>query len=181
MTKKTLTVGDLVVGGKYVPHDKTVWAGLSESVVWERAVAKGQPFLYYMGLYDGTQHTFNDTENNGTMSGDMFNPEDMTKYVEPNPLPKRGDRVLVWDVEEKNAKTRIFLAYIEKGNNPVIAVDPIYEEEFLNNKEFSYDLYQKYKPIPKEDTSLVELTMDEALEKLAKLENVDVSRLRIKK
>lgn len=99
----------------------------------------------------------------------------------PATLPKRGDKVLVWDDIKEWSDKAIFLTYIQGADCPVIVVDENYEKEFLNNEEFSYAVYKNYKPISKEDTSLIELTMDEALNELAKVKNVDVSRLRIKK
>ena len=80
MTKKVLTRKDLVVGGKYVPHQKTAGDYLfSQSKVVSRASAIGQPFLYYVGMLYG-HHCF-DTEMDNN-AGDYFAPEDVTEYVE---------------------------------------------------------------------------------------------------
>ena len=78
----------LIVGNKYVPHQKTVGdpdlKGLS---VWRKAQALNQPYLYYLGC-DGGYHRFAETMNS---PADWFNPEDVTPYVEE--LPKK------WQVE----------------------------------------------------------------------------------
>lgn len=53
---------------------------LEASVEWKAAKRKNQPFLYYLGQYNGC-HVFS-VNLNETMSGDYFKPSDVTPYVE---------------------------------------------------------------------------------------------------
>jgi len=76
----------LVIGKKYVPHSKSVGpTNLDSSIVWRRAQEKGQNYLYYTGVYDGT-YCFNEsldasiTEGEGY--GDYFAISDVTEYIE---------------------------------------------------------------------------------------------------
>lgn len=78
---KQLTEKDLVIGKKYVPHSKSVGVMLEYSV-WRQAKSMSQPYIYYKGLYNETEHTF-DFEDNGEPSGDFFLPSDVTEYIEP--------------------------------------------------------------------------------------------------
>ena len=107
-------------------------------------------------------------------------PEGYVEIQLPTELPKRGDRIFVWDDNEDDGDERIFITYIDGAISPVITVHYDFEEEFSKNKKYETNSWDNYKLItPKE--SIIELTMNEVLEKIAKLENVDVSRLRIKK
>lgn len=90
-------------------------------------------------------------------------------------LPKRGDKVLVWDYHENSAVEKIFLAYIEEMSNPVICVTRDDEENFLNNKKVSACHWKHYKLI--EPIVEVELTLDEIAAKFG----INVSQLKIKK
>ena len=81
----------------------------------------------------------------------------------PNELPQRGDTILVWDNDEKDADRRIFLAYIEGAKQPITCVDKHNEYEFTYGKEFDTTKWKHWKPIPKEDIAeeLVELTVED--------------------
>lgn len=74
-------------------------------------------------------------------------------------LPKRVDKILVWDEEDKKTKKRIFLTYIEGATNPVVCVDSEDEYNFLNGKAF-VTIPWKYWSFIEEDT-IVELTMED--------------------
>jgi hypothetical protein len=87
--QKLLTAEDLVIGGKYVPHQKTDGDSLDDSHVWEKAQEQNQPFLYYIGFYEHPDseiekkvHLFCN-EMSEQPDGDFFNPEDVTPYIEP--------------------------------------------------------------------------------------------------
>lgn len=92
---KKLTAKDLVIGEKYVPHSKMNGDEdlQNHSAVWKLAQRKNQPFLYYTGIYNGNEFTFNDVYE-GKVDGDFFLPEDMTPYVELSKF-KKGDVVKV--------------------------------------------------------------------------------------
>jgi hypothetical protein len=77
--------------------------------------------------------------------------DDETCYAKPTEWqPQRGDRVLVWDGNEKNAKIRIFLTKIEGSTNPIVVVYSPDEESFLNNEEFDTTEFKHMKPLPTE-------------------------------
>lgn len=90
---KQLTAKDLVVGNKYVPHSKS-WnedESLEDSVAWQKAQAKGQPYLYYVGVDEDWGHSpipmfwYEMDED----SGDYFLPSDVTPYIEPSAEAKQ--------------------------------------------------------------------------------------------
>jgi hypothetical protein len=81
MNNKPLTANDLVVGGKYVPHSKSVYGGLEDSTRWQCAKKIGQKFLYYLGKDDSHYHKFSYSL---TETADYFLPSDVTPYHEPN-------------------------------------------------------------------------------------------------
>ena len=88
---------------------------------------------------------------------------------------KRGDKILVWDTDEKYAQKRIALTYVDGAMYPVICVENDNEDDFINGKTFYTAQYTHWKPIPQEQ--VVELTMDEIAEKFG----IDISQLKIKK
>ena len=79
----------------------------------------------------------------------------------PSGLPKRGDKVLVWDYDEEKASERIFLAYLDGTDNPVITVCSCDEDAYLNNKPVSISVWKNYKLIE----IILELTLDEVAQK----------------
>lgn len=91
-----------------------------------------------------------------------LNPEmgkEIIQLPTENKLPKRGDRILVWDSDEKNANERIFLAYIEGARYPVVAITRDTEEKFLHNEPFDIVVKTNWKPLPKQE--IVELTLED--------------------
>jgi hypothetical protein len=62
--------------------------------------------------------------------------------------PKRGDKVLVWDDNEENAKECIFLTEIEGAKFPYICVNTISEEAFINGNTFHPTFWKNIKPLP---------------------------------
>lgn len=113
---------ELIVGNKYVPHDKTVLGygnGLGSSASWEFG-GKKQGFLYYNGA-NGEHHSFGVDLNS---CGDFFNPSDVTPYVEPKaevPITKVEDLldVWVWDDNEKDIRVGKLMMVLDKGTFPV--------------------------------------------------------------
>lgn len=77
-------------------------------------------------------------------------------------LPKRGEEILVWDCEEDEPEKRIYVAYIEGIENPVITVCLGYEKKFRKGEPFCYWSWKYWKPIPK----VKEYTHKELEEKL---------------
>jgi hypothetical protein len=72
----------LIVGNKYVPHQKTVqnWSGLSSCSEWQKAKKAKQPFLYYTGIHSG-DHCFSfDPYNGRSAEGNYYNEQDVTPY-----------------------------------------------------------------------------------------------------
>ena len=79
----------LVVGNKYVPHQKTVrnWNSLDKCSQWSQAKEANQPFLYYTGT-DDDDHCFSVEPYNGSAAGNFYNPEDVTPYDDIVPTVK---------------------------------------------------------------------------------------------
>jgi hypothetical protein len=81
--------------------------------------------------------------------------------------PKRGDRVLVWDSDEK-PKERIFLAEIKGSVSPIVTVPKAHEVYFKNNETFGVTQYKHMKPLPIEHP--IEDKVSEAAKKLCELQ-----------
>lgn len=73
--------------------------------------------------------------------------------------PKRGDRVLVWNDDEKLKRERTFVTEIEGASSPYVYVIKGNEEKFLTNKEFLVMNYRNIEPLPKKE--IVELTIQD--------------------
>jgi hypothetical protein len=89
----------LIVGEKYVPHSKNGSVlELETSSEWAHAKKKGQPYMYYTGLYDDEFHCFS-YKMSGWPNGDFFTPEDVTEFGAKKPtihemiLKERGIEV----------------------------------------------------------------------------------------
>ena len=68
----------LVVGNKYVPHQKTAYdTGLESSGVWKQAQEDKQPYLYYLGISSEGYHRFSTSMDS---AADYFNEDDVTPY-----------------------------------------------------------------------------------------------------
>jgi hypothetical protein len=75
---KPLTAADLIIGNKYVPHSKSVYGSLEDSINWRNAKEANRPYLYYRGVYN-EHHCFSFIIFDG---GDYLLPSDVTPYVE---------------------------------------------------------------------------------------------------
>jgi hypothetical protein len=64
--------------------------------------------------------------------------------------PKRGDRVLVWDNDEKLAEEIIFLAEIKGSEYPIITVHNADKKRFIIGETFSILTYKHMKPLQAE-------------------------------
>jgi hypothetical protein len=64
--------------------------------------------------------------------------------------PKRGDRVLVWDCDEKGITERYFLTEIKGSEFPFIVVSEDTEKEFLVNENFYPHFFRHMKPLKSE-------------------------------
>jgi hypothetical protein len=74
-------------------------------------------------------------------------------------IPKRGERVLVWDDDsESQAIDRIFLSVldIENLNYPICVVVERNEFQYLNGDKFSLQRYSHMKQLPKEEEPIIE-------------------------
>ena len=76
------------------------------------------------------------------------NTTEKSPKVETEWHPKRGDRVLVWDIKEDKSEERIFLADIKGSSYPIIVVGMNSENEFINNKTFKSACFMNMKPLP---------------------------------
>lgn len=74
-------------------------------------------------------------------------------------LPKRGDRILVWDYNESTATERTFLTFITGAHRPVIVVDLMYERNYKKGEPFFTSSWSYWKPISKEE--IIELTLED--------------------
>lgn len=102
---KKLTEKDLVIGGKYVPHSKSVWGTIKESMELQKAKEIGQPYLFYLGKSDlSGSHTFGICLDKG---GDFFLPSDVTPYVEEANLSVKLTTTQVTALESKIYNTLI--------------------------------------------------------------------------
>jgi hypothetical protein len=90
--------------------------------------------------------------------------------------PKRGDRVLVWDNDEKLAEERIFLAEIKGSIFPIVTVTFDYENDFKKENEFETTGWKHMKPLPIEQPKetdfktkiieLIEKRIDESIKEM---------------
>jgi hypothetical protein len=87
--------------------------------------------------------------------------------------PKRGNEVLVWDDNQRNAVKRIFLAYIEGIKYPVITVSNGDEELYKNGDMFGTYPYKHYK-LPTQKTKF---TMQQIADKFG----IDVNDLEVER
>ena len=78
---------DLIIGGKYVAHKKTI------GIPFENSYLFGRNFIYYTGVNVNGMHCFNDyklscpeidEEYLGEYSRDFFDPSDVTPYIGDN-------------------------------------------------------------------------------------------------
>src|SRR5690625_3593456 len=74
--------------------------------------------------------------------------------------PKRGERVLVWNIEGHETEA-IFIAEIEGGIFPYVSVSQGYEKEFLKGEKFLTHGWSYMKPLPQ----VKEVTMQEIADK----------------
>jgi hypothetical protein len=87
--------------------------------------------------------------------------------------PKRGDEVLVWDVNESKAEKSIFLAYIDGANYPVQVVANGNDKPFKNGETFATFKYTHYKTIPQK----TKLTLQQIADKF----KIDVNDLEVER
>ena len=132
--QERLKLKDIVVGEKYVPLDKTVGCGLSESV-WNQGKEQGYLFCTRKDL------SINIIVLNECMdgSGDYFAPEDLVRYV-----PKEASQTFEVDVDFiKEAHSAASLEWKEKLKDKfpeVFVKQPIeFKEGIEINKRLSRD------------------------------------------
>ena len=79
-----MNIQDIKVGGKYVPHRKTIlgYGTLDTCHMWKRAKIEGQPFLY-CSYVDGQGRVALHNKPNQD-HGNYYHPSDLTPYVESN-------------------------------------------------------------------------------------------------
>lgn len=114
---------------------------------------------------------------NGVFSNyDLFTAQKNNAKIINSPIEllSRGDIILAWDEEERNAVESIYLSYIEGATHPVICVNIFDEKKFRNKELFDSITYKNWKPLPKKP--IVEVSFKEIAESMG----VDVEQLRIK-
>jgi hypothetical protein len=93
----------LIVGNKYVPHQKTAYdTGLESSGVWKRAQENKQPYLYYLGTSSEGYHRFSDSMDD---AADYFNEDDVTPYIEE--LPEKWTVAITKETIDNVNKLRV--------------------------------------------------------------------------
>lgn len=123
----------------------------------------GDEFRYY-GVIDGCFDNY-------CVEYVMDAEAEIITLPEPEWKPKRGDRVLVWNIEGHETEA-IFIAEIEGGIFPIVAVSFWYEEKFNKGEKFLTDQWKNMKPLPQ----VKEVTMQEIADKFG----VTVEQLKIK-
>jgi len=155
---RNMKTEDLVIGAKYVPHQKTVdgYSKLDESILWQDAIQKNQHYLYYTGTSTDWQdlkvYCFSDKFPDD-LSGDFFNPEDVTPYIEP--IEEVSGKDLTQDA--RNFLTKKYGADF-KNNNGIIKGANFWEGIVKEMVEFAN--------IQKEQTKALQESHDELLETL---------------
>ena len=122
---------------------------------------------YWSELVEGEEYIVTERNSYGCIKvgGNIHNWFDASQFELVEPQFKRGDKVLVWDWDEKQAYERIFLAHIEGARRPYVCVMEGQEKAFYDGAEFEPINYKHAKPIPTKQTVTLELT-DEQLEKI---------------
>lgn len=92
----------------------------------------------------------------------------------PGELLNRGDKILVWDIDEAGAVERTFAGYVEGAISPILTIKRGEEFKLHENVPFYYTSWKHWKPLPKKP--IVEVTPQE----IAKLMGIDIEQLRIK-
>lgn len=115
-----------------------------------RAVCGDNPFYYK--YIDGFWTSWYETEL-PTQSV-----KDFLEELEKPKLPKRGDRILVWNSFDRDWVERIFITYIKGAKNPIVCVTDIYEKEFNSGEPFGTTAWDKWKPIEKK---VLEITLED--------------------
>ena len=111
----------LVVGNKYVPHQKTAYdIGLESSAIWKYAQEVHQPYLYYLGTSGEGYHRFSTSMDS---SADYFNEDDVTPYVEE--LPEKWAVAITEETIDNVNKLRV------AEGRPAIYID---EYEYIDNE-----------------------------------------------
>lgn len=111
----------LVVGNKYVPHQKTAYdSDLESSGVWQRAQGNKQPYLYYLGVSTEGYRRFSDSIDG---AADFFNEDDVTPYVEG--LPEKWTVAITKETIDNINKLRV------AENRPAIEVG---EYKYIDNE-----------------------------------------------
>lgn len=123
-SQKTLTADDLVIGNRYVPHDKTAGeTGLEKAACWNywrHYQTKNEGWLFYCG-FDFGHHLFSHKKN-GKFDADYFNPSDVTAY---KPINKKNMNTKIVGifrkqrnvVKKKEVQLKLLKAQVDKYFN----------------------------------------------------------------
>lgn len=166
------TIKDLAEGKCTVKNDGTVKElnKVLKAAFPDVSQAVGNAIYYFKNAYSSKAWT------EGMESpGPVQSVKEFLEELEKPKLPKRGDRILVQDYDEKSWIERIFITYIEGANNPVVCVAGYCEKEFNSGEPFDVNTWSEWKPIPEKE--VLEVT----LEDVAKQFKVDEVRIVEKK
>jgi|SRR5690625_3226070 len=137
-----------------------------DTEAWDGSFTKEDDYIKrYYGVINGY------FDNYSMQHIKKYNAEIIT-LPEPEWKPKRGERVLVWNIEGHEAEA-IFIAEIEGGIFPYVTVSFEDEGNFLKGEKFLTYEWKNMKPLPQ----VKEVTMQEIAEKFG----VEVEQLKIKK
>jgi hypothetical protein len=76
--------------------------------------------------------------------------KDFLKEIETKTFkPKRGDKVIVWDIDEEHGEECIFLTKIKGALYPYVCVSKAIEKEFKEGKAFNACSYRYIEPLSK--------------------------------
>lgn len=150
MLNKVIKVTDPSQGAKVIEYFKTKGVDTGKYVG-----AHTGSYCYYGVIGDSQKAKFDNVTYETAIGLGL-------EIIELPIIPRRGDRILVWDSYERDAAERIFLAYIEGAIHPVQSVESEHEHRFKNNASFDIARWKNWKPIPKE--VIVELTMQDISE-----------------
>ena len=81
------------------------------------------------------------------------------EIIELPSLPKRGDKVLVWDGEGQSPIEALFITYIEGAHYPIVVAASSDIDLYLKGEPFGISTWRYWKPKPKE--KIVELTLED--------------------
>ena len=150
MLNKVIKVTDPSQGAKVIEYFKTKGVDTGKYVG-----AHTGSYCYYGVIGDSQKAKFDNVTYETAIGLGL-------EIIELPVIPRRGDRILVWDSFESHAQERIFLTYIEGTHYPIATVGSGAEGAFQANEKVGVTLWMNWKPVLKEE--VVELTIQDISE-----------------